>query len=147
MTAGKPGEVDIVYYGTPAAANYQTCTTSTATYNCQNEPWYVFFAQNLKVLKGGGWNQQQATNVVHYGGVCQGGISCTSTGNDNRDLYDDFGVAASPTTGLASITYSDDQYSDNVGTANAGECAASQNNTASCDHTDFATQVAGAGIY
>jgi hypothetical protein len=39
------------------------------------------------------------------GGVREGGALCTG----NRDLYDDFGIEASPTTGLASIVYSDDQ--------------------------------------
>ena len=146
LTAGQPGKVDVVYYGTPAAANYQTCG-QTGTYNCQNEPWSVFFAQNLDVLGGGTWSQSKVTPVVHNGGVCQGGIACTSSGNDNRDLYDDFGVAASPTTGMASITYSDDQYADNTGTANAGECTPAQNNTSSCDHTDFATQTGGNGIF
>jgi hypothetical protein len=148
LTAGQSGKVDLVYYGTPAAANYQTCSSgTTGTYDRQNEPWSVYFAQNLNVLGGGRWAQQQATGVVHYGGVCQGGISCTSTGNDNRDLYDDFGVAASPTTGMASIAYSDGQYADNTGTANAGECTAAQDNSVSCDHTDYATQVSGQGIW
>jgi hypothetical protein len=142
LAAGASGKVDLVYYGTPASANYQTCA-ETGTYNCQNEPWYVFFAQNLNILHGGKWNQQQVTGVVHYGGVCQGGISCTTNGNDNRDLYDDFGVAISPITGFASIAYSDDQYSDNLGTTNAGECTSSQTNTVYCDHTDFATQISG----
>jgi len=40
-----------------------------------------------------------------------------SSGNDNRNLYDEFGVAVSPVTGLASITYSDDQYADNTSRA------------------------------
>ena len=146
LTAGAPGKVDVVFYGTPAAANYQTCG-QTGTYDCQNEPWSVFFGQNLNVLGGGTWAQSKVTPVVHYGGVCQGGISCTSTGNDNRDLFDDFGVAASPATGMASITYSDDQYADNTGTANAGECTQAQNNTSSCDHTDYATQTGGPGIF
>ena len=65
--------------------------------------------------------------MVHHGEVCQGGVSCMSSGKDNRDLYDDFGVAASPATGLASITYSDDQYADNTGTDNTGECTQAQN--------------------
>jgi hypothetical protein len=146
LAAGHAGKVDLVFYGTPAGANYQTCG-QTGKYNCQNEPWSVFFAQNLNVLGGGTWTQVAATPVVHYGGVCQGGISCTGNGNDNRDLYDDFGVAASPVTGLASITYSDDQYADNAGTANSGECTAAQDNTVNCDHTDFATQTSGTGIY
>jgi hypothetical protein len=146
LTAGNPGKVDVVFYGTPAASNYQTCG-QTGKYTCQNEPWSVFFAQNLNVLGGGSWAQSNVTPVVHYGGVCQGGVTCTSSGNDNRDLYDDFGVAASPITGMASITYSDDQYADNTGTANSGECTSAQNNTSSCDHTDFATQKAGPGIF
>jgi hypothetical protein len=145
LTAGHPGQVDVVFYGTPAAANYQTCG-QTGTYTCENEPWSVFFSQNRNVLGGGSWAQAKVTPVVHHGGVCQGGVSCTSNGNDNRDLYDDFGVAVSPTTGLASITYSDDQYADNTGTANSGECTPAQNNTASCDHTDYATQTSGPGI-
>lgn len=148
MTAGAAGKVDIVYYATPAAANFQTCASGTpGPYDCQNEPWSVGFAQNLNVLGGGNWNQQIVTDVVHYGGVCQGGISCTSTGNDNRDLYDDFGVAASPTTGMATITYSNDQYANLIGTSDQGACTLSQSNSVSCDHTDFAHQLSGAGIY
>lgn len=146
LAAGKAGKVDLVFYGTPAAANYQTCG-HTGRYTCQNEPWSVFFSQNPNVLGGGSWAQAKVTPVVHHGGVCQGGVSCTSSGNDNRDLFDDFGVAASPVTGLASITYSDDQYADNTGTANSGECTKAQNNTASCDHTGFATQTSGPGIF
>lgn len=146
LTAGSPGKVDIAYYGTPAAANFQTCG-QTGQYNCMNEPWSVFFAQNLNVLAGGSWTQTAASPVVHDGGVCQGGVSCTSNGNDNRDLFDDFGIAASPVTGMASITYSDDQFADNTGTANAGECTSGQNNTSACDHTDYATQTGGRGIF
>jgi hypothetical protein len=146
VTAGAAGKVDVVFYGTPASGNFQTCG-QTGTYNCDNEPWSVFFSQNLGVLQGGSWTQVQATPVVHKGGVCQGGVSCTSSGNDNRDLFDDFGVAASPVTGMASITYSDDQFADNTGTANAGECTAAQDNTSACDHTDFATQTSGQGIF
>lgn len=146
LTAGRAGHVDVVFYGTPAAANYQTCGQS-GNYTCQTEPWSVFFTQNLSVLGGGSWAQAKVTPVVHYGGVCQGGVTCTASGNDNRDLYDDLGVAASPTTGMASISYSDDQYADNTGTANAGECTPAQNNTSSCDHTDYATQTSGHGIY
>jgi hypothetical protein len=145
ITAGNAGMVDMVYYATPAGANYQTCG-QTGKYTCDNEPWSVYFSQNRNVLGSGAWTQAKVTPVVHYGGVCQGGVTCTSNGNDNRDLYDDFGVAASPTTGMASITYSDDQYADNTGTANSGECTQAQNNTSSCDHTDYATQTSGNGI-
>ncbi|HET9689568.1 MAG TPA: hypothetical protein VFP61_00310 [Acidimicrobiales bacterium] len=147
MTALAPGKVDIAYYATPAPENDQTCATSSASDPCQTEPWYVYMAQDVTTTAGGGWSQVQVTPAaVHLGGVCQGGISCTATGNDNRDLYDDFGIAASPTTGLASIAYTDDQYAQNVGTANAGECTAAQTDSVSCDHTSFATQTAGTAI-
>jgi hypothetical protein len=78
---------------------------------------------------------------VHTGGVCESGIACTG----NRDLYDDFGVAASPTTGLASIIYSDDQF-DPRGPNSAG-CTAGTNSTSSCDHTAIATQTGGTRIF
>src|SRR5207245_9524447 len=69
--------------------------------------WYVYFAQNLQATTNpANFTQVAATPIIHYGGVCESGVSCTC----NRDLYDDFGVAASPTTGLASIIYSNDQY-------------------------------------
>jgi hypothetical protein len=82
---------------------------------------------------------------VHYGAVCQGGAGCTG----NRDLFDDFGVAASPTTGLASIVYSDDQFSSGQpGSVNSPSCTGSSvSNSPSCDHTAIATQTGGTRIF
>ena len=84
-----------------------------------------------------------ATPVVHYGGVCESGVTCSG----NRDLYDDFGVAASPITGLASIVYSDDQWSTDPNSPPPPGCTQSQSNTGACDHTSIATQLTGSGIY
>src|SRR5205085_12085216 len=98
--------------------------------------------QNLNALKPGSpWSRQTASSIVHYGGVCESGVACTG----NRDLYDDFGVAASPMTGLASIIYSDDQYDPNG--PNSSGCDATQSNSGSCDHTAVATQTGGSGIF
>jgi hypothetical protein len=116
-----PGQLNIVWYGTSfyngaAPDNYPASAA-----------WYVFFAQNLNAATvGSTFTQVAATPVIHYGGVCEGGVSCTG----NRDLYDDFGIAVSPTTGFASITYSDDQ----------------PGNTGQDDHTAIATQTAGTKI-
>src|SRR5205085_2237095 len=77
----------------------------------------------------------------YYGGVCESGVTCTG----NRDLFDDFGVAASPTTGLASIVYSDDQY--HPGSPNTAGCDASTSNSSSCDHTAIATQTGSSTIF
>jgi hypothetical protein len=63
-----------------------------------------------------------------------------------RILHDDFGVAANPVTGLASIVYSDDQYRNDPNNAPSAGCAASASNSPSCDHTATATQTSGKGI-
>lgn len=106
--------------------------------------WTVGFAQNLKALTpGSSWTEQTASPVVHYGGVCESGVACTG----NRDLYDDFGVAASPTTGLASIFYSDDQYRNDESYKPESSCTPADANTIDCDHTSVATQTSGKGIF
>jgi hypothetical protein len=142
-TAGDAGKIDIVYYKTPFLAN--------ATYpNPSNFPstaaWSVGFAQNLSATTAGSsFTETTPTPVVHYGGVCQSGALCSG----NRDLFDDFGVAASPTTGLASIVYSDDQYTaGDPNSVNSPSCTdPSVSNTSSCDHTAIATQTSGSPIY
>src|SRR5204863_2002488 len=127
------------YYQTP----YYNSTKTPETYP-NTATWTVGFAQNLNALKPGtAWSRFTASPVVHHGGVCEEGISCTG----NRDLYDDFGVAASPVTGFASIIYSDDQYSNTALAPAAPGCTSSNNNTPSCDHTMIATQTGGKGIF
>ena len=132
--AGAAGKLDVVWYGTSYydGVNPPDSYPSTAARN-------VYFAQNLNATTAGKFTQPQASPVNHYGGVCESGVGCTG----NRDLYDDFGVAASPLTGMASIVYSDDQYDASQPTG----CTQSQSNTGSCDHTSIATQTGGKGIF
>lgn len=135
--AGDAGKLDVVWYGT----SYYKSGTAPDNYP-SSAAWNVYFAQNLSATTAGSsFTQTTASPVNHYGGVCEGGISCTG----NRDLYDDFGVAANPLTGLASIIYSDDQYDPNG--PNSAGCDASSSNSGSCDHTAIATQLSGTGIY
>jgi hypothetical protein len=138
--AGDAGKIDVVYYGT----SYYKSGTPPDSYP-NSAAWHVYMAQNTNVFGDPtGFVQQAASPINHYGGVCEGGVSCTG----NRDLYDDFGVAASPITGLASIVYSDDQYrSNNANNPNSPSCTAATTNTGSCDHTAFATQLSGPGLY
>lgn len=131
--ANSPGKLDIVYYGT----SYYDGTNSPENYP-NSAAWYVYFAQNQRATSGGTFTQVAASPINHYGEVCEGGISCTG----NRDLYDDFGVAVNPLTGLASIIYTDDQYDP----AQPTGCTQSQSNTGSCVHTNIATQTSGKGI-
>lgn len=119
-SAGSGGKVDAVYYGTSYEGNPQTAPDSAE--------WHVYMAQIQGAATSNSTvTQYRASPINHRGGVCEGGISCTG----NRDLYDDFGVAASPKTGLASIVYSDDQPGNN----------------GQDDHTAIATQTSGPGIF
>lgn len=137
--AGAPGKLDVVFYG----SSYYDGTSVPDSYP-SSASWYVYFDQNLNALNpNSGFSQTAATPIIHYGGVCEGGVSCTG----NRDLYDDFGVAASPVTGMASIVYSDDQYINDANDPPSSGCTASTSNTGYCDHTSIATQVSGKGIY
>jgi len=138
--AGNAGELDVVWYGT----SYYDGVNPPDSYPA-SAAWYVFFAQNLKALSGSNFGQVTATPVVHYGGVCEGGISCTG----NRDLFDDFGISASPkTAGLASIIYTDDQYvSNSTNAPYAATCSPSASNGIYCDHAAIATQTSGKGIF
>jgi hypothetical protein len=136
-TAGDAGKLDVVYYQTP----YYDGVNTPDNYPL-SAAWTVGFAQNLTALtKGTSWSRQTASPTNHFGGVCESGVTCTG----NRDLFDDFGVAASPTTGLASIVYSDDQY--HPGAPNTAGCDASTSNSGSCDHTAIATQTGGSPIF
>jgi len=142
-TAGDAGKVDVVYYKTPwlptDPANPTPAETAPPT-----AAWTVGFAQNLTaVTPASTFNETTAGPTVHRGSVCQGGAACTG----NRDLYDDFGVAASPTTGLASIIYSDDQFTNEANSPARPGCTAAQSNTPACDHTSIATQTAGPVIF
>ncbi|GAC1542932.1 MAG: hypothetical protein NVS3B12_31260 [Acidimicrobiales bacterium] len=134
--AGDAGKLDVVWYGT----SFYSPGVTPDNYP-SSAAWNVYFAQNLAATTpGSSFTQTIASPVNHYGGVCESGVGCTG----NRDLYDDFGVAASPITGLASIIYSDDQASQ---TPSDPGCTAAQNNTAACDHTAIATQTGGSGIF
>ena len=138
LAAGDAGKIDLVYY---QAVGYSgNPETAPATV-----PWQVVMAQSLTATSKHSLSYITVNPVVHHGGVCEGGALCTG----NRDLFDDFGIKASPTTGLASIIYSDDQYQNDANhkpNPNTG-CTASGSDTSTCDHTNVATQIGGTGIY
>jgi hypothetical protein len=134
--AGDAGKLDVVYYGT----SHDDPVLSPDNYP-PSAAWHVYFAQNLDALSPHSrFTQTRVTDVVHYGAVCESGIGCSG----NRDLYDDFGVAASPTTGMASIVYDDDQHDARIA---APGCTPEWTNTIRCVHTAVATQTAGRGIF
>jgi hypothetical protein len=139
LAAGDAGKVDLVYYqATGYSGNPETAPITV--------PWKVVMAQSLTAATTApGFSYTTVNPVVHHGGVCEGGALCTG----NRDLYDDFGIEASPTTGFASIIYSDDQCQSDANHhpyAVFG-CTPADNDTSTCQHTNVATQTSGNGIY
>jgi BNR repeat protein len=156
-SAGTAGGLDVVWYGTPytnvaqGPTNFPHCATPVAANDpCLAVPWYVFFSQNLQAdVPNSSWTQVQASATVHYGDVCEAGANCSSS--QNRDLLDDFGVAASPKTGLATIIYTTDQYANTAlepanGQGSRGGCKPAVSNTVDCSHTNVAVQTSGSTI-
>ena len=137
--AGDAGRLDVVYYGT----SYHDASRTPDTFP-SSATWFAYFAQNLRATDPHThFTQVRATPVVHLGAVCESGIGCSG----NRDLFDDFGVAASPVTGLASIAYTEDQYSNDTDDAPPPGCTPDRSNTIRCDRTAIATQVGGRPIF
>ena len=142
-SAGPAGTLDVVWYG----SSYYDGVNPPDSYP-MTASWQVYFAQNLAATTPNSkWSQTTASGIIHYGGVCESGVTCTG----NRDLLDDFGVAASPTTGFATIIYTSDQY---VNSANepaqpfgsGGGCTHSSTNSFECSHTDIAVQTGGTSL-
>ena len=136
---GDAGKLDVVYYGT----SYRDDASEPDAFPASAK-WHAYFAQSLDVTgRHVRFTQVRVTPVVHTGAVCEGGISCSG----NRDLFDDFGVAASPVTGMASIAYTEDQYSEDPEDQSPPGCTREKTNTYACDRTAIATQVGGFPIF
>jgi len=143
-SAGSNGALDVVWYGTSYYDGVNTPDNYPMTAS-----WQVYFAQNLKATTpGSSWTQNAASGTIHYGGVCEAGVTCTG----NRDLLDDFGIATSPTTGLAAIIYTNDQYLNTAlepattRRSGSGVCTQSTSNSVDCTHTDIAVQTGGSTV-
>ena len=141
-SAGTNGALDVVWYGT----DYYDGTNPPDNYPT-TAAWYVYFAQNLQATTSGTpFTTVKASGIIHYGGVCEAGVTCSG----NRDLLDDFGIAASPTTGMATIIYTSDQYvgtpAEPARTQGSTTCNVSTSNSAQCSHTDIAIQTGGSGV-
>src|SRR5213083_684591 len=143
-SAGSDGALDVVWYGT----NYFDGVNPPDNYP-MTAAWKVYFSQNLiATTPGSSWSQVAASGIIHYGGVCESGVTCTG----NRDLLDDFGVAASPTTGLAAIIYTSDQFVNSTAepatrrSSTSPFCTRDTTNDIDCEHTNIAVQSGGPGV-
>ena len=151
-SAGNAGQLDIVWYGSSftSPGGPATFPHYTLTNQDKSASWQVYFAQNVQATTpGSSFTQVAASGTIHFGDVCEGGIGCGD--NNNRDLLDDFGVAASPTTGLAAIIYTSDQFHANptlepANTFGSRHCTSDATNTVDCSHTDIAVQTGGSTV-
>ena len=105
VAGGKAGRVDIAWYGTPRAGNANNNKVMGKPNTDGSAPWSVMFARSTD--SGATFSIRKISAVIHRGELCTGGSSCGDT--NSRNLLDDFGVAISPTTGLDSIAFTDDQ--------------------------------------
>ncbi|HXM68900.1 MAG TPA: hypothetical protein VN911_19390 [Candidatus Acidoferrum sp.] len=108
VTAGDPGRVDVVWYGTPTLGSCpnQPCGSSAITAH-----WSVMMAQSLNAIVNGQPNSKPTFTTTpvsevsnHYGAICTFGISCT-TGGDRGLL--DFITVTVGLKGEANVVWAD----------------------------------------
>jgi len=137
-SAGSSGKLDLVWYGT----SFYDGIKSPDNYP-SSAAWYVYFAQIQNSLTTTPTvAQTAATAIIHYGGVCEAGVTCTG----NRDLFDDLsGCQPHHRYGVHSLLRR--PVRQHAAEPPSPTCTASMTNTASCDHTDIATQTTGPGVF
>jgi hypothetical protein len=122
VTAGDPGRLDIVWYGTPVLGS---CPNQPCGPGAIQGSWFAMMAQSLNAVTSTGQPNASpsftTTHVSeisnHFGAICTMGIGCT-TGGD-RGLIDFLSV----TTGLhgeANVVWTDSINRNFVGGTSAG---------------------------
>ena len=105
VAGGKAGRVDVAWYGTGRAGNSNDTKVMGKPNAVDAAKWAVIVARSTD--GGSTFALRTVSSTIHVGELCTGGSSCGDT--NSRNLLDDFGLAISPTTGLDSIAYTDDQ--------------------------------------
>jgi hypothetical protein len=113
VAADKAGRVDIAWYGTNRAGNANDTKDMGKPNASGSAPWSVVLARSTDY--GRTFSLRTVSSVIHRGELCTSGGGCGDT--NSRNLLDDFGIAISPTTGLDSIVYTDDQPQGEAGTS------------------------------
>ncbi|MHB8718329.1 MAG: hypothetical protein ACYDAC_05495 [Candidatus Dormibacteria bacterium] len=123
VAAGADGVLDVAFYGTNRPGDSADATVMGQPNVSSTNPtsWALYLATSTD--HGASFTQRQVSNTVHTGVICTSGGGCGVYPGD-RNLLDDFGLAISPTTGLASMVFDNDQPGGVQGQT----------------HTDFATE-------
>jgi hypothetical protein len=115
LAAGRPGTIDIAWYGTSAAGDSNALAVMGPAGGRGSAPWTLYLARSTD--GGQTLTQVAVTGPVHTGVVCTQGTACDQlalpfaqiAGNNTRDLFENFGMVINPRTGRASIDYTSDQ--------------------------------------
>jgi hypothetical protein len=97
IAGGQAGNLAVVWYGSSATNNLAS-----------NATWNVYYAQVRGLLSGTPAISQQVVtpSPILNGPLCTMGDGCYAAGYI-RYVYEDFGVALDPRTGLSAIAYMD----------------------------------------
>jgi hypothetical protein len=113
VAAGNAGRVDVAWYGTDRAGNANDIKAMGKPSLKGGALWRVNVARSTDAGKT--FAVRTVSDTIHIGELCTSGGGCASDGS--RNLLDDFGLAISPTTGLDSAVFTDDQPQGAAGTA------------------------------
>ena len=116
VAGGKAGRVDIAWYGTNRAGNSNDPRVMGKPNTDGSADWAVYVDRSTN--GGRSFDLRRVTDTIHRGELCTHGSSCGD--KNSRNLLDDFGIVISPTTGLDSIAFTDDQPTGEQDTAFTG---------------------------
>ena len=105
IAGGVAGTVEVAYYGTPVTGDSNDAVKMGTPGKPASAPWHLYWAKSTD--GGASFNTVQVTGINHTGVLCTMGAACA--GGGARNLYDDFGLAVSPATGLGTIIFDADQ--------------------------------------
>ena len=113
VAAGQAGRVDVAWYGTSRSGNSNDAKVMGKPSVKGSAPWKVYVDRSTDGGKSFA-APRSVSDAIHLGVLCTSGGGCA--GDGSRNLLDDFGLTISPTTGLDSVIFTDDQPQGQAGT-------------------------------
>jgi hypothetical protein len=105
VAVGPDGHIDIAYYGSTTRGDTNDKNAMGTPGDPKAAQWRLYLARSTD--GGASFRQYPVSWVLHTGILCTQGTACP--GGGARNLYDDFGVAVSRTTGLTTIAFDSDE--------------------------------------
>lgn len=105
IAVGPDRHVDVAYYGSTKRGDTNDSNAMGKAGDPTSAPWRLYLSRSYD--GGASFQQYAISGVNHTGVLCTQGTACP--GGGARNLYDDFGVAVSRTTGMTTIAFDSDQ--------------------------------------